>query len=277
MKKNLFLLLLFVMLAMFTACNNNKSTEEKTDTADTTAVAEKLEQQEVDNVLEIINTISATLDSIQLQEDVIFNMKEGTPKEQVIAKLKAFQTLLAQKQNEIGKLTMENKSNKKSLANLNNMVKHLQSDVEAKAKQIAELQKLVEKKDASISSLRYNLNAAEKESEYLKDQNFEQDQQLNSVYYVIGTKSELKEKGMLKGGFLSKKRADYTNLDKSNFTKRDMRGFTKLIIESKKPKLITEKPASSYTITKNADGTSTLEITDAKAFWNASPFLIIQK
>jgi len=266
-----------VMLAMFTACNNNKSTEEKTDTADTTAVAEKLEQQEVDNVLEIINTISATLDSIQLQEDVIFNMKEGTPKEQVIAKLKAFQTLLAQKQNEIGKLTMENKSNKRSLANLNNMVKHLQNDVEAKAKQIAELQKLVEKKDASISSLRYNLNAAEKESEYLKDQNFEQDQQLNSVYYVVGTKSELKEKGMLKGGFLSKKRADYTNLDKSNFTKRDMRGFTKLIIESKKPKLITEKPASSYTITKNADGTSTLEITDAKAFWNASPFLIIQK
>jgi hypothetical protein len=56
-----------------------------------------------------------------------------------------------------------------------------------------------------------------------------------------------------------------------------MRGLEKLTIESKNPKLITEKPASSYTLTKNDDGTTTLEIKDPQMFWSVSPFLIIQK
>ena len=76
---------------------------------------------------------------------------------------------------------------------------------------------------------------------------------------------------------IAKKKADYANLDKSKFTKRDMRGLEKLTIESKNPKLITEKPASSYTLTKNDDGTTTLEIKDPQTFWSVSPFLIIQK
>jgi hypothetical protein len=121
------------------------------------------------------------------------------------------------------------------------------------------------------------LNEKEKEADYLKDQNFEQDQQLNTVYYIIGTKDELKEKGLMKGGFLSKKRADYANIDKSYFIKRDMRGLDKIDIDSKKTKIITETPASSYTLTKNDNGTTTLTITDKEAFWKASPFLIIQK
>jgi hypothetical protein len=50
-----------------------------------------------------------------------------------------------------------------------------------------------------------------------------------------------------------------------------------IVIESKSPKLITAKPESSYELTKNADGTTTLKITDAKAFWSVSPYLIIQK
>ena len=81
----------------------------------------------------------------------------------------------------------------------------------------------------------------------------------------------------MKGGFLSKKRADYANIDKSYFIKRNKQGLDKIDIDSKKAKIITEKPVSSYTLTKNEDGTTTLTITDKEAFWKASPFLIIQK
>lgn len=275
--KKITLLSLVIVAMLFAACSNQK-TDASQGENDSTAVVEKLEQEEVDNMVEIINAMSAAMDSIQIQEKMIFNMQEGTPKNQVIAKLKAFQELLASKQAEIDKLNIENKSQKNTIANLKKMVAFLQGELDTKSKQIAEMVELMEKKDASISSLRYNLNEKEKEADYLKDQNFEQDQQLNTVYYIVGTKDELKEKGLTKGGGLfTKKKADYANIDKSHFTKRDMRGLDKIIIDSKKAKIITEKPVSSYTLTKNEDGTTTLTITDKEAFWKASPFLIIQK
>ena len=275
--KKITLYSVIVMAVFLTACNNQKNSNESQEQVDSTAVVEQLEKQEVDNMVQIINAISSAMDSIQMQEKMIFNMKEGTPKEQVLTKIKAFQELLAQKQAEIDKLTVNNKENKNVLANLTKLVENLKEEVNAKAVQIEKLRKLVEVKDANISSLKSDLRQVTEIAEDLQDQNYIQEQKLNTVYYIVGTKSELKDKGMLKGGFLSKKKADYANLDKSKFTETDMRGFVKLVIESKNPKIITEKPASSYTLTKNNDGTTTLQITDAQTFWGTSPFLIIQK
>ncbi len=275
--KKITLFALIVVAALFSACNNQKNTGEPQEAPDSTVVKEQLEKQEVENMVEIINAISSVMDSIQLQEKMIFNMKEGTPKSQVIAKLQAFQELLKKKQAEIDKLAVVNKENKTVLANLTKMVDNLKKEVDEKVKQIEKLRKLVEVKDANISSLKSDLRQVTAIAEDLQDQNYEKEQQLNTVYYIIGTKSELKEKGLLKGGFLSKKKADYANIDKSKFIEKDMRSFKKLVIDSKKPKIITEKPESSYTLTKNNDGTSTLNITDEKAFWEASQYLIIQK
>ena len=275
--KKITLFSVIVMAVFLTACNNQKNSNELQEKVDSLATVEQLEKQEVDNMVQIINAISSAMDSIQMQEKMIFNMKEGTPKEQVLTKIKAFQELLAQKQAEIDKLTVNNKENKNVLANLTKLVENLKEEVNAKAVQIEKLRKLVEVKDANISSLKSDLRQVTEIAEDLQDQNYIQEQKLNTVYYIVGTKSELKDKGMLKGGFLSKKKADYANLDKSKFTETDMRGFVKLVIESKNPKIITEKPASSYTLTKNNDGTTTLQITDAQTFWGTSPFLIIQK
>ncbi len=265
--------------AFFYACSNQKGHDEAAvqDAPDSVEVTDQLEKRDVDNMVNIINTISEVVDSIQLQENMIFSIEEGTPKGQVVEKLRVFKELLAKKQTIINKLSVQNGENKKALANLQKMVDFMKVELEAKNKKITQLEKLVEKKDVSISSLRYNLDVAQKESDYLKNQNYEQDQELNAVYYIIGTKSELKEKGMMKGGFLSKKRTDYTSLNKKDFNKKDKRWFKELTIDSKKPKLITEKPKGSYTLTSNGDGTSTLKIVDEKAFWNASAFLIIQK
>ena len=275
--KKITLFVAIVMAVMFSACNNQKGSGEAQEQAvDTAKVEEQLDKQEVENMVEIINAISSVMDSIQIQEKMIFNMKEGTPKSQIISKLNAFQQLLADKQAEIDKLTVDNKANKNVLANLKKVIENLKAEVDAKARQIEHLRKLVEVKDANISSLKYDLRQVTQVAEDLQVENEAKEQKLNTGYYIVATKSELKEKGLLSGGFLTKKKANYANIDKSQFTQTDKRGF-KLVIESKNPKIITEKPASSYTLTKNSDGTTTLQVTDDQAFWGASPFLIIQK
>lgn len=278
MKKALFTFAVLAACGFFAACNqgSNKPSE-VSSLSDSVLVDEPLESGEVDQMLDIVNAVAACLDSIQLQEQMIFNMPEGTPKDQVVARLNAFKDLLARKQSQINQLTSSNKSNKVALANFQKMVDYLTKQLEEKSGQIAKLEEAVETKDAKISELRYDVNELAAESEYLKDQNYEQDKQLNEAFYIVAEKKELKDLGLLEGGGLSKKRANYANIDKSMFRKVDIRGFEKLVIDSKKPKLITDKPANSYELVDNGDGTTTLKITNAETFWSASPYLIIQK
>lgn len=275
--KKLSVTVLLVTAALFCACNNGSKPAEFSALNDSTVVDEPLVNEEVSQMVDIVNSVAACLDSIQLQEDMIFKADESTPKDQIIMRLNAFKDLLSRKQAQINKLSGQNKSNKLAMANLQKMVEFLNAQLEEKSAQIAKLEDAVQNKDMKISELRYDMNELQQRSDYLEDQNVQQDAQLNEVYYVVGEKKELNELGLLKGGFLSKKKADYANLDKSKFTKKDMRGLEKLVIESKNPKLITEKPAASYTLTKNDDGTTTLEIKDPQTFWSVSPFLIIQK
>ncbi len=285
--KKITLFVVAAMLVMMTGCRDQKALDAAAAAqarADSLAAAEQLEKEEVENMSEVINTVSAVMDSISMQEKMIFNMPEGTPKAQIAAKLAAFKQLLAQKQDQLNKLTLQNKANKNTIANLQKMVDYLKGELEAKNKQVEQMQQELAQKDVSIAELRTNLDVSEKANVALREENTIQDQkldvadkQIHTVYYIVAEKSVLKEKGMLTGGFLSKKRANYSNLDKSQFTACDMREFTKLSISSKKPKLITEKPAGSYSLTANGDGTSTLTITDPNTFWSTSPFLIISK
>jgi len=277
--KQLSFLSFFAVAALFCACNNSvRNSDEASVLTDSTVVNEPLVNEEISQMVDIVNSVADCLDSIQIQEEMLFKADENTPKDQIISRMKAFQNLLSRKQAQINKLTNENKSNKLGLANLQKLVVFLNSQIEEKGAQIAKLQDAVQNKDMKISELRYDMHELQQRSNYLEDQNVEQDKQLNEVYYIIADKKELKELGLTRGGgLLSKKKADYANFDKEKFIKKDMRALEKLVIESKNPQLLTEKPTNSYTLTPNEDGTTLLEIKDAKAFWAVSPYLIIQK
>ena len=267
----------FALAVLLSACNQSSTNTTERPTSDSVVVHEQLEDQEVEYMANIINQIAVCLDSIQIQEDLLFKSDETTNKGDVLKRLRAFKDLLQKKQAQINALTANQKTDKATLANLIKMTDFMKKQLEEKSEQIAKLETAVQTKDAKISELRYDVNELSAESNYLKDQNYEQDKLLNQAFYIVGEKKELKELGLMSGGGLTKKRANYANIDQSKFKKVDIRGFEKLVIESKSPKLITEKPESSYTLTKNDDGTTTLQIIDAKAFWAASPYLIIQK
>lgn len=280
MKKLSFFAAIAIAVLM-TACggdNKSGSGDLAATAADSALVNEALEQQEVEEMSNVINSLSACLDSIQVQENLLFKTDENASKQQVLERLRAFKDLLARKEAEISKLQANNKSNKATIANLTKVVDYLKAEINSKNKQIERLQERVQKLDGKISELAYDYQMTKSERDYLSEQNYQQDKQLNQVYYIIGDKKELKELGLTeRAGIFGKKTANMSNVDASKFIKRDMRGLSKIKIDSKSPKLLTAKPANSYTLEKNDDGTSTLTITDPKTFWSASPYLIIQK
>lgn len=276
-KSAMLILMVAIGFASLVSCGNNKNAQPN----DAKAVAEALEDKEVEEMSSLINSVSLCLDSIQVQENMIFNNPEGTTdKQHMLAQLRAFKDLLARKQQQIADLTAkseaQNKQSKKTIASLNKMVDYLNAQLAEKSARIEELEKLVETKDVKINELSLNLSTVTTEKEGLKEQNAQQDKQLNTRYYVAASKKELSEKGLLKGGFLKKKKVDNAALDKSLFKSVDMRHFKTLKLDSKKAKVVSGNPEGSYTIEQNADGTSTLTIVDPAKFWNASPYLVIQ-
>ena len=136
-KSAMLILMVAIGFASFVSCGNNKNAQPN----DAKAVAEALEDKEVEEMSSLINSVSLCLDSIQVQENMIFNNPEGTTdKQHMLAQLRAFKDLLARKQQQIADLTAkseaQNKKSKKTIASLNKMVDYLNAQLAEKSARI---------------------------------------------------------------------------------------------------------------------------------------------
>jgi len=106
--------------------------------------------------------------------------------------------------------------------------------------------------------------------EYEKRLN-KQDKELNSAWFVFGTRRELIEQNILNRGEVLQ---SYFNKD--YFTKVDIRIDKEIKLYSKEARILTNHPADSYTLTQNTKKQYVLHITDPQRFWSTSKYLVIE-
>jgi len=233
---------------------------------------------------DIIGGVTASLDSIDQQEGQLFVTNEdGTraSKKQIMARIQSYKDLLERQREQLAELEKKQKSNKAGIRELNAIIGRLRQEIFDKEQQIAQLEKDLNTSKKNVEELSTMLVRTKEiaattadERDALQQIATTQDEIINQGFFLIGTKKELKDKGVVRGVFRSK--ADYANLDQSLFTRIDIREFTELSINGRSPKIITEKPADSYVLTDNGNGTCTLKIVNPTTFWQSSQFLIIQ-
>lgn len=162
----------------------------------------------------------------------------------------------------IAKITDQLTTKQQEIANLRNLIDN-------KNVNIAQLQNKVEKLGQNITEL---TDANRKQNEDLRAQ----DAKLNEAYFIIGSKKELKDSGILsKGNLLSKSKVDLSNTELSKFTKIDIRDQKTFHIPSKNAKIMTTVPPGSYTM--DISGNScTLTVIDTNKFWSVNRYLVIQ-
>lgn len=234
---------------------------------------------------EVISTVNGAMNEIAADQNLIFVDDEGNDlkdKNAVLTRMQVIRDRMNKQREELEKAKRDLKNSRAGRSSLQKTIDELTALIAQKDAEIADLQKQLEESNISIADLKNRLNdmtIAKQEAEAERDQISEvakqQDKELNTAYYVIDTKKNLKAAGLTEGVF--KKKANYANLDASRFTKIDIRECTKIVIESKAPKMITAKPVETYSLTPNGDGTTTLLIKNPQAFWDGSPYLIIQK
>ena len=164
-------------------------------------------------------------------------------------------------------------------------LKKLRSELEAKNIHIAELDETITGLNSDVANLNQSVNAltTEKtnlttEKENLQNENSEkaqtisnQDKQLNTAWYVFGTKRELKQQRILADGKVLQ-----GGFNKNYFTKIDIRVNKEIRLYSTSAKILTSHPSSSYSLTKDTNGQFVLRINDPQNFWSTSKYLVVQ-
>lgn len=89
---------------------------------------------------------------------------------------------------------------------------------------------------------------------------------------MFGTKAELKSQKILQSGDVLKS----SDFNKDYFTQIDVRTTKEVKLYSKRAEVLTNHPASSYTLDKDDKGQLTLRISNPKEFWSVSKYLVIQ-
>ena len=279
--KKLFFMVCCAALLM-TGCKDGKNAPGLASVQQTDSLNDVIAQKdsEINEMMGTLNDIEEGFRLINEAENRVALLKngEGTSKKQnlkeniqfIAERMKLNRELIAKLQKQLESSTLKGRQLKKTIDNLT-------AQLEEKDKQLLALREELDKKDIHISeldetigNLNTNVSNLSADNQQKAETINAQDKQLNTAWYVFGTKKELKGQHILEGGKVMN-----GNFNKNYFTKVDSRNTTEIKLYSKSAKLLTAHPASSYSLTHDASKQYVLRITNPQIFWSTSKYLVV--
>lgn len=278
-------ILLFAMcLLALASCKDKRNTQEAADLNQRIDSLNRVNVQkdnEINDMLETLNTIEDGFRAInEAQGRVTLERRgEGADAAQRIRENMQFiNETMTQNKELINKLRLRLRDSNTASEQLRKTLENLTSQLEAKESELAVLREELEAKDIHIAELDEQVAVLNEDVTQLKDDKArkeetisQQDKELNTAWYVFGTKRELKEQKILQSGEVLQ-----GNFNKSYFTKIDIRVDKEIRLMSRDAKLLTSHPASSYTLERDANKQYVLRITNPQQFWSTSKYLVVQ-
>lgn len=281
---------LAILLSAFSCKNEKVDMGRYMAERDSIIQENKAKTQQLDELNGVIATIATGLDSIAVQEHILFTNKgnDGVMlnRHQIAANLKNMADILARQRQRIQVLqdSLAHKASSQGVERLQRVVEFLNRQLADKDRVIRSLRadlnssrKNVTQLRASLSDMQARADNAEQKTKVLTTALSKQDEVINECYVRIGTKKQLAAAGLLKGGFLQKKKVNYEDVDKSKFNAVDIRKVREIPLQSNNPKILTPQPSNrSFHFEESGDGKCVLVITNPTLFWSVSNYLIIQ-
>ena len=283
-------LLMMACLAAFvlTGCKDGKTTADngaiQRDSLNS-IIAQK--DSELNDMMGTINEIEDGLNQINEAENRVTLLKnvEGATKKQklkedvqcIATRMKQNRELIAKLQKQLANSSIQSEQLKKTIENLN-------KQLEEKEKQMQALREELDKQDIHIMELDETINNLNTKSNRLTSESNRktevinaQDKQINTAWYVFGTKKELKNQHIIEdvNPLTGKFKVMTGNFNKNYFTKVDIRDLSEIKLYSKSAKLLTTHPSSSYNLVRDANKQYILRITNPQIFWSTSKYLVV--
>lgn len=282
---HIFLSILALTIVLSCSDNNEQgqqTLEEVTKQELVTALAER------DELLSLVKEVSNGLEQIKQLENIMTlsatNTKESAGKKtQILSDISILKEKIQQRKEQLQKLesklqrsTINNKELQETVDALRIQmdsqiegIESLKQQLTAANEQIGILNNAVDSLSTTISTVSVERDAAQEASVKLENE-------LNACFFIVATKSELKEHNIIESGFLRKTKLMKGDFDKGSFIISDKRILDTLLLMTKKAKILTNHPETSYEIIEE-NGQKIIRIIDPEQFWSLTNYLVIQK
>ena len=276
--------ILVLSLALFTLAGC-KGEGKKTDVAgmeqaDSLQRIISQKDNEINDMMETFNEIQEGLREISEAENRVSIVKDGEgadKRRQMVENIQFISNTMKQNRALMAKLRQQLRESSIKGGELRKTVEELVKQLDAKDQQLRQLRAELDAKDIHIAALDETINNLNTNVSDLKTESSQksatiskQDQQLNTAWFVFGTKKELKEQRIIDGDKVLE-----ANFNKNYFTKIDIRVDKEVKLYSKSARILTMHPSSSYTLQRDANKLYVLRINNPQLFWSASKYLVI--
>lgn len=250
---------------------------------DSLLLEEQKKSAQLNQVVAVMNTVEENFDELLKAENYVTfqtTNQEGIAEDsmqQLVDKLDVIKSGLLDNRKQIESLRRQLKQSKSVTRDLNKLIDRLTKKLEEHTQTITKLQSDLALKDIRIAELDELVTELNNEILDIQEDVIQkertiksQDAQLYKVWYVFGTRKELKAQdiytrnGLLEEGF-----------NKGYFLEADSRKLTEIPLYSKKAKLLTNHPASSYVL-ETVNDYQVLKILDQVRFWEISKYLVLE-
>lgn len=235
---------------------------------------------EINDMMSTMNDIVEGFQAINQAEDRLTIARSGegaSSTERIRESMQFIQQTMQQNRELINKLRNQLRQSSVNADQLRRTLDNLSRQMEEKDAQLKQLQADLQAKDIQIEELNEQVTDLNTNVTVLKEESSQktqtittQDKQLNTAWFVYGTKRELKEQNIYDDGKVLQ-----SNFNRDYFTKIDIRVDKEIRLYSRSAKLLTSHPASAYTLAQDANKQYTLRITNPQLFWSTSKYLVI--
>ena len=276
------IMLLGLCMAAMVACKQEKPKADLALVQQRDSLNQVIAQKdnEINDMMSTMNEIEEGFREISEAENRVSIAKdgEGANKQQRIRENMQFiQQTMKQNRDLINKLRQQLRESSFKGEQLKRAIENLAQQLEEKNQQIQQLRAELDAKDIhileldeNIANLNTDVSNLTAESSRKTETINAQDKELNTAWFVFGTKSELKEQNIyVKGKVLQ------SNFNKEYFTKIDIRVDKEIKLYSRSAELLTAHPSNSYTLQRDANKQYILRITNPQQFWSTSKYLVV--
>jgi len=236
---------------------------------------------EINDMMATFNEIEEGFRVINAAQDRVTLAKDGegaNRTERIRDNIAQIQQTMQHHRELINKLKSQLRQSSVKGDELRKTIENLVKQMEEKDQEIAQLRRDLQARDirlgelgSEVANLTVETSQQKAEISQKTEKISAQEKQLNTAWFVFGTKSELKEQRIIENGKVLQ-----SNFNRDYFTKIDIRVDKEIKLYSRSAKLLTAHPASSYVLERDANKQYVLRITNPQLFWSTSKYLVIQ-
>lgn len=272
------------VVALLASCVSRQVVVEAESRSDSLELVVSAKDSLINAVFADINAISENLALIKSRENLITVAGEAEggrrPVEEISNDIKAIDRLLRENRSKIESLqrsaALLRKANLR-IDGLEKMIADVNRQLAEKKTEVEQLRESLVRMGDEVKSLTEEVAVRSAEVENLSGEKVELQNQLNTVYYIVGAEKELRDAQIInKQGFIGRTLTVGRNSNFDSFTMADSRLLTEIPVGQKKATLVTSHPEGSYELVTDSNKiVEKLLITDPVRFWESSKILII--